>query len=139
MSQKRKRSRQNTPESILLRYCGQLNEDDQVDPREYFKERISKKQRKTLQLCKQVNRTLALALGEFDDEVLQSLLVIGVEPAPNASQMLVVVQSDSPDATPLVIRNRLQEIEGVLRTAVASAINRKKTPKLLFQVIVKPS
>ncbi len=94
--------------------------------------------RKSLQLCRQVEQTLCLVLsGECNDEVLQSLLVESVVPAPNASQLLVTVRQttvDEPVST-LEILERLAEFEGQLRFAVASAITRKRAPKLLFQVL----
>jgi hypothetical protein len=41
-----------------------------------------------MQLCHQVAETLNCVLsGECRDEVLQNLQVLGVEPAPNASQL----------------------------------------------------
>jgi len=94
--------------------------------------------RKTLQLCRQVEQTLHLVLsGECPDEVIQSLLVESVTPAPNASQLLVSVRqaaSDEPVSTSEILA-RLAEFEGPLRFAVASAITRKRAPKLLFQVL----
>ena len=95
-------------------------------------------QRKTMQLCRQVEQTLHLVLsGECQDEVLQSLLVVSVTPAPNASQLLVTVrQSPSDDrASTLEILSRLAEVAGQLQFAVASAITRKRAPKLLFEVL----
>jgi len=94
--------------------------------------------RKTMQLCRQVEQTLSLVLsGECKDEVLQSLLVESVRPAPNASQLLVTVRqtaSDAPVST-LEILTRLTEVAGQLRFEVASAITRKRAPKLVFEVL----
>jgi len=94
--------------------------------------------RKTRQLCRQVEQTLCLVLtGECPDEVLQSLLVESVVPAPNASQLLVTVRQAAGDepATTLEILERLAAVEGQLRFAVATAVTRKRAPKLLFQVL----
>jgi ribosome-binding factor A len=94
--------------------------------------------RKSLQLCRQVEQTLSLVLsGECNDEVLQSLLVDSVVPAPNASQLLVTVRQTSVDdpVSTLEVLERLAEYEGQLRFAVASAVTRKRAPKLLFQVL----
>lgn len=94
--------------------------------------------RKTLQLCRQVEQTLWLVLsGECDDAVIQSLLIESVVPAPNASQLLVTVRQgagEEPVPT-LEILQRLTAVEGQLRGAVASAVTRKRAPKLLFQVV----
>ena len=90
-----------------------------------------------MQLCRQVEQTLSLVLsGECENEVLQSLLVESVTPAPNASQLLVTVRQmdgDEPVSTPEILV-RLGEVAGQLRFEVASAITRKRAPKLLFDV-----
>ena len=50
--------------------------------------------RKVRQLCSQVAETLSLVLsGECADELLQNLEVVAVDPAPNASLLLVTVRS----------------------------------------------
>ena len=91
-----------------------------------------------MQLCRQVEQTLCLVLsGECQDEILQSLLVESVTPAPNASQLLVTVRqsaSDEPIST-LEILSRLAEVASQLRFEVASAISRKRAPRLLFEVL----
>ncbi|HJT30680.1 MAG TPA: hypothetical protein VJ783_01345 [Pirellulales bacterium] len=95
--------------------------------------------RKTLQLCSQVADTLNYVFsGDCDDELLQSLQVASVVPAPNSSQLLVTVY---PVVAPGVafdaaeVRRRLSEISGWLRSEVARSITRKKAPKLLFQLV----
>ena len=55
--------------------------------------------RKDLQLCRQVADTLQLALGDCGDDVLRDLHVVRVVPAPDASQLLVIVGS-APGAHP---------------------------------------
>jgi ribosome-binding factor A len=123
----------------LRAYCSELNEDDGVDPREYFKsdERSGKQIHKTRRLCNQVAQTLSLVLaGEFADERLQDLQVVVVEPAPDASQLLVTLHThdvcDSSKRQELL--NLLGSVSGRLRWEVASAICRKRTPKLLFRI-----
>lgn len=91
-----------------------------------------------MQLCRQVQRTLSLVLsGEFDDDILLSLHVVSVVPAPDASQLMVTVQclSSDPPIEPTQIIQRLHAVTGKLRSEVASAISRRKTPGLLFQVM----
>ena len=71
--------------------------------------------RKTLQLCKQVERTLSLVLtGECSDDVLRDLLVTSVEPIDGTSQLLVTVQPFDIDSTPdaIVIVEHLQSVLG---------------------------
>jgi ribosome-binding factor A len=94
--------------------------------------------RKALQLCSQVADTLNYVFsGECDDELLRNLHVVNVVPAPNGSQLLVTVAPVVPlgkeyDAGE--VNQRLAAAAGRLRSEVASAITRKKTPRLLFVV-----
>lgn len=123
----------------LLALCGQLNEDDAIDPREFFRQRYRGIDSKALRLCSQVADTLSLVLsGNFADETLHSLEVVAVQPAPNARRLMVVVRP-RPDiassVTPEEILAKLESINGVLRTEIARAISRRKAPSLLYQVI----
>lgn len=126
----------------LLDYCGELHEDDAVDPRDYFKEKRSLGQqgRKSKQLCRQVAETLDLVLsGECRDERLQSLHVLSVEPAPDASRLLVTVESDLPadEFDHGAILDALASQTGRLRTEIAQSIHRKKVPSLVFNLLPK--
>ena len=92
--------------------------------------------RKTLQLCAQVRHAVEYALsGEVDDDVLRMLHVARGDPAPDASRMIVTVvpliADDNID--PAQILTHLHLHAGAIRSAVASAINRKKVPDLLYQ------
>lgn len=124
----------------LLAHCGELQEDDGGDPRQLFKtdERLNNQSRKSRQLCNQVAQTLGLVLaGEFDDARLQGLEVVSVEPAPNASQLLVTLLTDEPcdSVETQEIMKRLTAVSGRLRWEVAAAITRKRTPRLSFRVL----
>jgi ribosome-binding factor A len=92
--------------------------------------------RKTLQLCKQVERTLMGVLaGETGDDVLRDLLVLKVVPAPDSSRLLAFVQYQGPESTDLpTILTSLADARALLRNEVAAAINRRKAPDLAFQV-----
>ena len=123
----------------LLAHCGELHEDDGVDPRLLFKadKKRNKQNHKTRQLCDQVAQILGLVLaGEFEDERLHSLHVVSVDPAPDDSQLSVTVRTDEPcdNAEMREILERLAAVSGRLRCEVAAAISRKRTPKLLFRV-----
>jgi len=127
----------------LAQICGQLNEDDGVDPRQYFKSHIqrNKNQYKTRQLCRQVAETLSLVLsGDFSDECLQNLELLSVDPAPDASQLSITVRTYEPCdfAAIAQIQERLAQVNGRLRNEVAAAITRKRVPRLIFQVISCP-
>src|SRR5579862_2112101 len=110
--------------------CADIHPDDGVDPKQFFRpsKRTKTADRKTLQLCGQVADTLNLVLsGECADEVLQSLQVIEVRPAPDASQLLVLVSPASNDAAvdPAMVLKHLAVANGRLRAEVASAIVRR--------------
>jgi ribosome-binding factor A len=119
--------------------CGEISPEDGMDPREFARKgRPRKGDRKDRQLCSQVAETLSLVLsGECDDEVLQSLQVVAVDPAPDASQLVVTVRAGMPDEQidPDDAMERLTQIMGKLRCEVAGAITRKRAPKLLFRVL----
>lgn len=124
----------------LDRYRAQVHEDDGQDPRYFFRKETKPTQagRKAVQLCAQVANTLRLLFsGETSDEFLQSLEVIDVSPAPNASQLLVIV---APAAGALELDEShvyaaLARAGGWLRSEVAAAITRRRVPRLLFRLV----
>jgi ribosome-binding factor A len=133
-------SRRKSSRRQLQSLCGEIHSDDGVDPRDLFRLPTNRKvtNRKTLQLCSQVADTLNLVLsGECADDVLQSLHVVAVKPAPNASQLLVVISTSSAalDLDPLVVLDHLARANGRLRSEVAAAIVRKRAPQLVFQFV----
>jgi ribosome-binding factor A len=125
--------------------CSELHDDDGVDPREFFRQGKPRRKagRKTLQLCNQVRDTLNYLLsGDSADDLLALFQVADVRPAPDASQLLVVVFPAVQLAEPLdhsEILDRLTAASGRLRAGVAAAITRKRAPKLLFQAIDTPA
>ena len=100
--------------------------------------RKSRGEQKALQLCRQAQRALGMALaGECDDDVLRSVYVEAVVPAPDATQLLVrlVIPAAARDVRADEVYARLQRVHGVLRRAVAEAITRKRAPELAFIVV----
>ena len=100
--------------------------------------RQSRGQQKALQLCRQAHRALSLTLaGECDDDVLRSMYVESVTPAPDATHLLVrvVIPAGATHARADDVRDRLQRVQGVLRRAVAEAVTRKRAPELTFIVV----
>jgi len=91
--------------------------------------------RKTLQLCRQVQRALMLALaGECGDELLRDVSVDAVEPAGGAGHLLVLVSV--PSGLPAMeVVARLNDRAGKLRAIVAGSICRKRTPMLSFVAV----
>jgi ribosome-binding factor A len=131
----RKRSSKRQMQSL----CGEIHPDDGIDPKEFF--RPTRKQngnhRKAYQLCHQVADTLSLALsGETGDE-LRDLRVVSVSPAPDASQLLVLVAPavEGISLDPNTVAAKLAAAAGRLRSEVAAAVTRKRAPKLLFQFV----
>lgn len=120
--------------------AAELHSDDGQDPKEFFRKskQVKRTGRKALQLCSQVADTLSLVLsGECGDEVLQNLLVAEVTPAPDASQLLVLL-TPAPGSQSLTneeVTIALRAASGRLRTEVAAAISRKRAPRLTFQFL----
>jgi len=124
----------------MLEMCGEIHEDDGVDPREFFKSgRGPRKQdHKAKQLCRQAAETLDQVLsGEIGDPQLACLRVVSVQPAPDASRLLVTVVADcaAEGYCREEIEERLAASAGRLRTCVASAVTRKKAPMLTFALL----
>ena len=123
----------------VLSLCGEIHPEDGMDPREFARKgRPRKGDRKVRQLCSQVADTLSQVLsGECGDDVLQSLQVVAVDPAPDATQLLITVRGGLPGEAidPAEISARLANRMGKLRSEVAAAITRKRAPKLLFRVL----
>lgn len=125
--------------SALRPLCGEPGPGDGVDPRDDVRQSVSRRiDRKTLQLCGQVRQTLQYVLsGECGDELLRSLDILRVDPAPDAARLLVsVTPLDPADPTPAAeFLERLQERSGQLRAEVARSISRRKAPLLSFQFV----
>lgn len=139
---KRKPSR-SSRKPDLSSLCGQPGSDDGIDPRDFFKPtRNRRNNRKDWQLCRQVLETLNYVLsGESHDEVLRSLIVTEITPAPDAHRLLVTVSPFAPDPSfnPTLALQRLQHTVGRLRSEVAASISRRKVPELVFRVVIHDS
>jgi len=124
----------------LRALCGELHDDDGVDPREFFQpnRKRDKDRRKSRQLCRQVQKTLDLVLsGETRDELLGDLCIVSVTSSSDSSALVVTVVADvPPDRFDRgQIEARLAMMSGRLRSEVAGAITRKRTPLLVFHVL----
>jgi ribosome-binding factor A len=124
----------------LRALCGELHEDDGVDPRDYFKPARQRDQehRKSRQLCRQVQKTLDLVLtGDAGNDLLSNLKIVSVLPGRDSSRLLVTVSVDVPPEqfNRERIESQLSHIQGRLRSEVSAAITRKKTPVLTFQLL----
>jgi ribosome-binding factor A len=118
-----------------------------IDPSGFASSRSDKKtERKTHQLCREVRDVLSVALASLDDESLSDVWVADVLPGADPSHLRVVVMlpraSTDPSAGSTVGElQRLDEVylalrkaAGLLRSEVANAIARKRTPQLNFEV-----
>ena len=128
-------TRRMNPRMIRTLHAGDFASDDP-----YLASREKAQDRKTGQLCTQVQRSLSFLLEtECCDECLQGLYVETVLPNPNAACLLVVLrpwQLEQPCDLTLVLR-RLAELKGYWRTEICKAINRKKTPNLVFHILLE--
>ena len=89
---------------------------------------------KAAQLCSQVQEALSLALAAIEDEILLDLYVLSVTPAPDAKRLRVTVDVAGGHERDEVLE-RIDRHMGRLRAEVTSAIHRKKTPALVFEVM----
>ncbi|MBX6314466.1 MAG: ribosome-binding factor A [Isosphaeraceae bacterium] len=126
------------PSRKLLRsLCAKVDPEDGLDPRESPRgPRRRRHDRKARQLCGQVAEALGYALGQSGDELLQGLYVVSVEPAPDESRLLVTVGSLPAEAErldPAQVLDHLDRASGHLRSEVAAAITRRKTPQLVYR------
>jgi ribosome-binding factor A len=123
----------------MLSACDAVGPEDGIDPRRSRREpRRTAKNRKALQLCGQVAKTLHLVLSECADPMLRDLLVVSVVPAPDSTRLLVTVRHNSPSeqVQRAPVQEHLRRAYGMLRSEIAAAIHRKKVPELLFDVAV---
>jgi ribosome-binding factor A len=124
-----------------IRSCAQdIGPEDGADPKLFFRKRSEKKlNRKALQLCGEVSRTLQQVLAwELADDLLNLLRVEAVVPAPDSSRLLVTVSvTEAAGIEPGQIMARLRAATGRLRTEIAAAVERRRVPDLAFQVSVR--
>ena len=122
---------------------GDFQAEDAAAISRYFRQGPTRSQpaRKAYQLCRQVAETLnAILSGECHDDVLQSLYVESVSPAPDATQLLVNVQilDRMNTVAPAELLRRLRNASGWFRSEIAAAITRRKAPHLVFQIDPRP-
>ncbi len=89
---------------------------------------------KDAQLCRAVRETLSLTLAESLDPRLEAVFVVDVVPAPDVSRLAVRVEAPS-ELDPDDVHDALERTVPRLRSEIAAAIQRKKTPGLTFVVV----
>lgn len=129
----------------LRALCAEVHEDDGMDPRHAASRRqpfeSGKENRKTLQLCKQVARALALSLvDECMDPCLHAIQIATVVPAPDSAHLAVLIRLEAGEdaRSQEEILARLREAVGFFRGQVARAITRKHVPELTFRWALEP-
>lgn len=90
--------------------------------------------KKTQQLCRQVHRRLDLALAELEDPALDGLWVHSVTPEAGGRALVVHVIVRATEQI-RDVAGHLDAARSHLRSEVASAIHRKRTPQLQFIVL----
>ena len=104
--------------------CANIDREDGIAPRFDRRDELRKvPNRKALQLCGQVARTLNWVLaGECGDELLRDLIVESVVPAPSTARLLVTLTPSvsADDVDPALIMGRVQRAAGRLRAEIAA-------------------
>jgi ribosome-binding factor A len=129
------RRRRSKPDPTGL--AAEFGPEDGGDPKEFHRKPWDGEKaagRKALQLCGQVKVALHIVLAGCGDDVLQSLTVAAVEPAPHSGRLRVRLVPDEGVSVAAAV-GRLHRAAGMLRGEVAAAINRRYAPELAFEVI----
>jgi ribosome-binding factor A len=130
-------SRRKRQADELMNLAANLGHEDGSDPKEFHTKPWNapkKASRKGQQLCGQVKDALSVILPACADITLQGLAVVGVEPAPHTGRLLVLVSGPA-DVDRATMVHALMRAAGFLRHEVASAISRRHTPELIFEII----
>lgn len=122
--------RRNKPDGRDL--CAHISDDDGVNPKFDKRDGPRRPSGKDLALCKQAARAIDQSLSVLSWAIDAGLRVVAVEPAPDAKRIRVLVAWSDRRAGVELVMAWLQARKGVLRTAVAEAITRKRAPDLIF-------
>ncbi len=113
--------------------CDEFHEDDGIPFHRREPSHRSQRERKMRQLCKQIGDGIHYALAYLcDDQVLNTLALLSVEPTPGASHVRVFLGYD-PAATACTeaeIEARLEQHKPWLRAEAAQAIHRRRVPEI---------
>jgi ribosome-binding factor A len=107
----------------------------EADPERFFgaPDQDRGNDRKVKQLCKQVERAVAAALGDCADDALVDAFVTEVAPAPDARRLAVTVCVGA-TVDPDRVREALRAATSFLRSRIAGEIHRKRVPEIAFDV-----
>ncbi len=141
-----KTSPQNPNEDELLEFCDEIHADDGVSPEELSRRKqkasrqISRRKpnHHTRQLCKQACRAIDESIVcDCGDPVLDDLRTVWVRPAGKGGQKLeVTFTTAETDLEKIALMyEALRQVSGILRSAVAGSITRKRVPQLTFRIV----
>lgn len=95
---------------------------------------MNRKEHKDRQVCRQVFDALSYALAELDDPVIAGLALVAVDPAPDASRVLVTLAPTESDVDIDDAYLRVRAVAAELRAEVAVEVNRRRVPELTFRI-----
>jgi len=119
---------------------GSLQPGDGEDPRYDLRKAhcsTSKFDRKAAQLCSQVRHALEFIIPDVLRDSDWDAIVLDVRPAPNTGHLLVLLQAIDGlhEEDSLRLEAAVFKKAGLIRTAVAGSIQRRKVPTLTFRVV----
>ncbi len=110
--------------------------DSEIDPDRFFAPVDARDDRKVQQLCREVERTLSYAFGECTDRRVRELAVMAVDPAPDGSRLQISVLPSGP-IDHAATHEALLAARSFFRAEIAAAIQRKRTPELVFHIVAR--
>jgi ribosome-binding factor A len=124
--------------------CAEPRPDDGLSPAALKKQQLRQQrldhppsEARSRQYCKAVHRSLEAGLASVcGDPRLRDLTIQSVAPLHGSSNLLVVVAGPESDPESMITLERtLQNAAGLLRSVMATEIQRKRTPHLTFRVV----
>mgnify|MGYP006119447431 FL=1 len=129
----------------MLEHCDELFVDDGISPQELEKRKQSaigkqsrgKPNHHSRQLCNQIYHAIDEAIAcDCGDPVLDDLRAVWVRPVGKSSTLEVMFTTPETDVNRITeMHEALNNVSGILRSAVASSITRKRVPQLTFRIV----
>ena len=132
-------------EEKILKLCGELCPEDGISSKELANRELTESRRRNRrkpnyhlrQLCKQVYHAVDMAIiCDCGDPILEDLKPVWVRPVPKSNSLEVTFTTSERDLDCIThMHVTLNRVEGLLRSAVATSISRKRVPQLRFKII----
>lgn len=132
-------------EEKILKLCGELCPEDGISSKELAKREFAESRKRNRskpnyhlrQLCKQVYHTIDMAIiCDCGDPILDDLKPVWVRPVPKSNSLEITFTTSERDLGQISrMHYTLNQVEGLLRSAVANSISRKRVPQLRFKII----